>query len=410
MGGRLRDERGNVLVIATMMVTLMLVVGASALSTVDTQTDVTKRERQHESSFNLAEGVLNAQTFVLGRLGTGSPASTFPESCTNQSNAALCPTPAQLARNYDAATQNDFDSGTQWVTRVRDNPAGTFYSAATVANAAWYDANQDDRLWVTASATVRERTRTLVALIRVEKQPIAFPQYAIIGGWFSTSNNGRKDIVNATGSFGVAVRCTPSNPSATPPVAGCLEYQANKGQLVPAGGYEYGYSSAAAIEAEELQALEDTAKARGTYYTSCPANPNGEIVVVESGNCSYNNSAPSAAGMSKCCNAAANPGLLIVKCGSVSIGGNIVFYGLVYIPNKSTPTGNWCSSGAVVTTSGNAVLNGGALIDGPGGLVAGSSGNQQGNNVIFNPAAFNDINTAGTAGVVQNTWREIPDD
>lgn len=410
MRGRLRDERGNVLVIATMMVTLMLVVGASALSTVDTQTDVTKRERQHESSFNLAEGVLNAQTFVLGRLGTGSQTSTFPESCTNLSAATLCPTPAQLARNYDAATQNDFDADTTWLTRVRDNPSGTFYSPTAVAGAARYDANQDDRLWVTASATVRDRTRTLVALIRVEKQPIAFPQYAIIGGWFATSNNGRKDIVQATGSFGVAVRCSPPTPTATPPVAGCLDYKADKGQLVPAGAYEFDYPDTPAVDSEQLQALEDTARARGTYYTSCPADPNGEIVVVEAGNCSYNNSAPSAAGMSKCCNAPADPGLLIVKCGSVSFGGNIVFYGLVYIPNKSTPDGGWCSSGAVVTTQGNAVLNGGAVIDGPGGLVAGSSGNQQGNNVIFNPAAFNDINTAGTAGVVQNTWREIPDD
>jgi hypothetical protein len=410
MRARLRDERGNVLVIATMMVTLMLVVGASALSTVDTQIDVTKRERQHESSFNLAEGVLNAQTFVLGRLGTGSPTSQFPQSCTHLSTAALCPTPAQLARNYDAATQNDFDSNTQWLTRVRDNPMGDFYNPTQVAAASWYDANQDNRLWVTSSATVRNRTRTLVALIRVETQPIAFPQYAIIGGWFATSNNGRKDIVNATGSFGVAVRCTPPNPTAVPPVAGCLDYRADKGQLVPAGDYEYGYPSTPAIDPEQLQALEDTAKARGTYYTSCPSNPNGEIVVIAAGNCSYNNSAPAAPGMGKCCNAPADPGLLIVKCGSVSFGGNIVFYGLVYVPNKSTPDGGWCSSGAVVTTSGNAVLNGGALIDGPGGLVAGSSGNQQGNNVIFNPAAFNGINTAGTAGVVQNTWREIPDD
>ena len=74
---RLRSEDGNVLVIAVMMVVLMLGLGATALSTVDTQTDVTKKERQHESTFNLAEGVLNAQAFVLGRLGTGGLPARF---------------------------------------------------------------------------------------------------------------------------------------------------------------------------------------------------------------------------------------------------------------------------------------------------------------------------------------------
>jgi Tfp pilus assembly protein PilX len=402
---RLRHEDGNVLVTAVMMMALMLVLGASALSTVDTQTDVTKRQRQHESSFNLAEGALNAQTFVLGRLGTGSPSSQFPTTCTHLSTELLCPSPAQLTRNYDGATQNDFETGTSWWTQVRDNPNGTLYETTTVAAAARYDANEDKRLWVTSQSTVRDRTRTLVALIKVEDRPVGFPQYALLGGWFATSNNGRKEIVNATGSFGVGVRC-----GSPPPSAGCLDYDPSKGQLVPAGQYQLNYPTEPAISEDELQALEDVAKARGTYYTSCPSNPNGAVVVVTAGNCSYNNSAPAAAGMSKCCNAPTDPGLLIVKCGSVSFGGNIVFYGIVYVPNKSTPEGSWCSSGAVITTQGNAVLAGGAMIDGPGGLMAGSSGNQLGNNVMFFPAAFDNISTAGTAGVVQNTWREIPDD
>ena len=39
-------------------------------------------------------------------------------------------------------------------------------------------------------------------------------------------------------------------------------------------------------------------------------------------------------------------------------------------------------------------------------MLAGSSGM----NIQFNPWAFESVNVAGTAGVVQNTWREIPDD
>jgi hypothetical protein len=42
-------------------------------------------------------------------------------------------------------------------------------------------------------------------------------------------------------------------------------------------------------------------------------------------------------------------------------------------------------------------------VDGRGGVWAGSSGN----NIVYDPTAFANINAVGTAGVVQNTWREI---
>jgi len=400
MPRRLRAEDGNVLVIAMTMVSLMLVLGASALSTVNTQTDVTKRERQAESSFNLVEGVLNAQTFVLGRIGTGNAAAPFPEECTNTSNVTLCPNPAQLGRSYASSTQNDYSATTTWKTRVRDNPNGTFYTQATVDAAPRYDANGDRALWVTAEATVRNRTRTLVALIRVEDRTISFPRYAIAGGWFQTSNNGRKVIVDATGSLGVGVRC-----SQGPPSSGCLDYQPSKGQLEPSGLYQLDYPAATGVSADDLKVLEDYAIASGTYYATCPSNPNGAVVFVASGNCSYNNSAPAAPGASKCCNTAADPGMIIVKCGTISFGGNIEYYGLVYVPNVNT-SGGWCSSGVVVTTQGTSLIKGGVIVDGPGGISSGSSGL----NIEFNANAFDNVSTAGTAGVVQNTWREIPDD
>jgi hypothetical protein len=400
--GRLRGEDGNVLAIAMMMMSLMLVLGSTALSGVDTQTDVTKKERQLESTFNLAEGVLNAQTFVLGRLGTGSATGLFPEVCDQSSGTLLCPTPEQVLRSYAGATQNDYDASTTWRTWVRDNPNGAFYSPVNFESQARYDLNDDSRLWVRAEATVRDRTRTIVALVSVEDMPINFPSYAIAGGWFETSNNGRKVIVDATGSLGVGVRC--DDP---PPSNNCLEYQPSKGQLDPPDAWETNYTDEPAIRAEDLQSIEDFAKANGSYYATCPTNPNGDIVVVEAGNCAYNNSAPAAPGASKCCNTAANPGLYIMKCGSVSFGGNIEFHGIVYVPNRTTPTSTtYCSSGPVVITQGTSLISGGVLIDGPGGIQSGSSGM----NIKFNPNAFAGISTAGTAGVVQNTWREIPDE
>lgn len=398
MRARLREERGNVLVISVTMLALMMGLGTAALSTVDTQTDVVMKERRHESTFNLAEGVLNAQTFVLARLGTGSATSQFPAWCTEGSSEVLCPDDDQIKLSYDAEVQGDYE-GSSWKTEVRDNPNGTFYSAASVAAAPRYDANDDQQLWVRASARAQGREREIVALVSVEFLPIDFPRFAIAGGWFRTSNSGRKMIVDAAGSLGVGVRC------GLPPQSTCLDYSPAKGQLVPADAYQLNYPNTPGVLPDELRALEDQARASGTYFTGCPSNPNGQVVVIESGGCSYNNSAPAAPGGSKCCNTSAKPGLLIMKCGSLSFSGNIEFYGLVYVPNVSS-SGTWCSSQAVVTTQGTSLIKGGVIVDGPGGIVAGSSGL----NIQFNPNAFDSIQTTGTAGVVQNTWREVPDD
>ena len=77
------------------------------------------------------------------------------------------------------------------------------------------------------------------------------------------------------------------------------------------------------------------------------------------------------------------------------------------MPNKSSPESeSYCSSGNVITTQGTSAILGGAIADGPGRVFAGSSGA----NIIFTPSAFAGITAAGTAGVVQNTWREVPDD
>lgn len=398
---RLRAEDGDVLVIAVVMVTFMLVLGAAAMSTVDTQTDVVKKDRQHESTFNLAEGVLNAQTFVLGRLGTGNVTSQFPESCTNVTVASLCPSDDQLSRTYASATQNDYASGVSWWTEVRDNPNGVLYDSDDVKEAPRYDANDDNRLWVTASAKVRGRERTLVALIAVENRPITFPNYALVGQYLETSNNGNPTLINANGSLGIGVRCD------APPPSDCLDYSTKHGgQLNPPGLYQLSYADLTAINSGDLTDLEDFAKASGTYHTTCPTSPPvGAVVVIEAGNCSWTGNSAS------CCNSASEPGLLIMKCGSVYFGGNTNFHGIVYVANRTTAevTGSWCSSDIVVTTQGNGRITGGALIDGPGGMRIGSAGGN-GENLIYNPAAFSNIKVAGTAGVVQNTWREIPDD
>ena len=400
---RLQREEGNVLVIALMMMMLMLAIGLATLATVDTQTDVSKKERERESTFNLTEAVLNAQTFVLSRLGTGNFDTPFPVQCPATPASELCPDPVRLGNSYGAGSQPDFDPATtNWTTIVRDNSGGSFYDPAIEAAcavptapacvASRYDQNEDRQMWVKSTALVRGKTRSIVALIKVEDRAIVFPQYSISAGFFFTTNSGNKTIVDASGSLGVGVRC-----SQPPPAVSCLGYNTAKGQLSPAGNYTLGYSNETAISATDLQGLEDLARASGTYYDSCPANPNGAVVFVKSGNCEFNNSAPASPGQSKCCNSPDKPGLLIIASGTLKLLGSISYHGLVYMPNQQN------SSGTVVTTGGTALIEGGVTIDGPGGLAAGSSGL----NVKFNARAFEQVHTIGTAGVVQNTWREI---
>ena len=396
----LRGERGNVLLTATLMTVGMMMLGLAAASVVDNQTGQSRKERERESTFNHVEGTLAAQTFVLGRLGTGTADRPFPNVCNANSTAPLCPSAGELAKSFNSTGQADFISGADWETSVRDNQdpseiSSQFYHpsltasncAASTTDHIWcHDQNGDDQLWVRASSTVKGKTRTLVALIRVEKRTITFPNYAVLAGSFTTSNNGNKVIVDATGSLGIAVRChTDDPPSPTNP---CLGYDPAKGQLSPPGSYADDASDDTAIPEDDLFALEDAARGAGTYYDTCPVNPAGAIVYVKSGDCLYSGTGD--------VNSLANPGVFIIENGTLTMQRD--FYGIVYAANRQN------SSGMIVSTQGNGVIYGGVLIDGPGSVLAGSSKF----NVVFKPEAFTNTSAAGTAGVVQNTWRELP--
>ena len=72
---RVNDERGTAIVMAIVLMTMMVAVGLAAYSVVDTQQTESMRERQRESSFNLAEAALNSQSFVLSRRWAGAPSA-----------------------------------------------------------------------------------------------------------------------------------------------------------------------------------------------------------------------------------------------------------------------------------------------------------------------------------------------
>jgi hypothetical protein len=367
---------------------LMLGLGLVTLSFTDTETRMSAADRVRESSFNITEALLGSQVFILSRSWPGTPLATYPASCTGTVVTVKCPNGTAVASRFGGS---DIAAGMTWTTTVRDNTGTSpnFYSDATVLGQPTWDANGDGKLWVRAQAVVRNQRRTLAGLVRVEQVAEPFPKNAITSGRLGTTNNGNKVIVDTKGPAAqaapVSVRCVVRLPS-------CLDYQANKGQIAP-DTTTLGYTGGNALNDDSLERLRDRAIANGTYYaTGCPANPSGAVVYVESGDCSYNDSA------GPCCNSAANPGLLIIARGSLSLNGNIVFHGIVYNHNAQG------SSDFLVSLNGTAAVEGSVAIDGNGGLMAGSSAV----NVVFDPYVFGKVISYGNAGIIQNTWREIP--
>jgi hypothetical protein len=308
-------------------------------------------------------------------------------------------------RSYSGdATQVDFGTDTSWRTDVLDDADASgnpvrFWKDDYLSVAGWprYDKDGNRHVWVRSQANVRGHKRAIVAWVNIEDMIVSFPRFAVLSGYLHGKNaggHGGRPLVNSTGSLGIAVRFN------APPQSTCVDLNPTKGpQLQPPGNYQLSYPNSTAIGGDQLAALEDVAKANGTWYATCPANPNGDVVYVKNaGTCRYTNSTPAAVGATKCCNTEANPGLYVVERGTVDFGGNIEFWGVVYNANLDNS-----SSERMVETSGTSMIRGGVIVDGNGGVYAGSSGD----NIVYNAFAFDDITAVGTAGVVQNTWREI---
>ena len=142
------------------------------------------------------------------------------------------------------------------------------------------------------------------------------------------------------------------------------------------------------MSSEALSRLIKTAKSSGNYLTSCPSSVAGKVVVVDvHTNCNLPAS-PSPA----------TPGMLVFlnSDSSVSANGGGDFYGVIYHANQQN------SASVLVSFSGNLTIHGGILIDGQGAL------SLQGSAFLgFDENAFNAVRSVGSAGIVQNTWREL---
>jgi Tfp pilus assembly protein PilX len=402
---RLHSQDGMALIMALLVMTLLLVFGFALLTNVDSQRSDSRRERERESSFQLSEGVLNAQIFQLSTrwpsstTGAGGASVVYPTSCTQTSTDQDCPSISALTGSFNNVDQSNGNEA--WTTQVRDNGGASpnYYSDDLIASQPTYDANNDGFLWVRATAVVRGHRRTLVALVKAEQTTLNFPKHTLSAGYFTTSNNGNKTIIDNDGANNeftpgeIYVRCT--FPGGSPPATGCADYQANKGQVSPERVFS-DPNMPSAVTPEALDTLRNAAKADGNYYaTGCApslqGNQPGEMVFMEdaSAGCSYTGN--------DVFNTTAKPGYVMIAKGSVSLGGTTEFHGVIYNANTDN------SNNTLVTLQGNASIFGAVVIDGRGGMEAGSSKE----NLTWDPNVFNNLRAFGTAAIVQNTFREI---
>jgi Tfp pilus assembly protein PilX len=405
---RATDERGWALVTAMLLMAIMLSTILGVARYVDTQTTMGAMTRKRETAFNYAEAAMNMQVYALSRDWPGAGSTVTPYTdCTEASTGSRCPNATELA-NLIASPDS---AGVKWKTQVRDNAGNSpnFYSDSSVLSQDAKDTNGDGRLWVRAQSTARGKTRTIVELVRVEEEAVDLPHAAVVAGRFQSSNNGQKVVVDTTGGTGangfVGVRCTPAlgETAATT----CLDQPLGSGstntpakwdalvqtQIDPyAGHVQTGYQvSDNAMTQFTRDQLKARAMADGKYFATCPATwPTGTIVYIESGNCSYTSNVT--------VNSPQQPGLLLLNNGTLTLGGTGDYWGVIYCVNAQN------SSGPVLNLNGSGTLHGGVFVDGQGIVVAGGTSNT---NIKYEDSALSAVKGYGSAGLIQNTWREI---
>jgi hypothetical protein len=382
-----------------LLMIVMLMAGMSLLSATDTQTASSKVERQRETSFNLAEGAMNAQMFQLSRVWPGPNTTTpYPTWCTPTSASSTpCPSSPALTSAFAAVDT----PGATWMTTVRDDgqaPLDTFYDDAALANQPSYDQNGNGRVWVRAQATAGGQTRTIVALVKRQLQQEDVVHASVSAGRLSIGPMGQTAFINGGGA--VMVRCavtatdptdclghdlTTGNPNDKAKLLQLLQTQIPN--ATPLDGTPVPEGMSAEARARERQfAIEN-----GTWYATCPPAStlktfkNTDVVWIESGNCTIDQAGRY------------DVGVLILRSGTLTIDKNGAdLSGLVYAVNAAN------LNQAMVTVK-NGGIHGGVLVDGNGWVVIGANGGQ----IEYDSNVFREVKSYGSAGVIQNTWREV---
>lgn len=406
---RARDEQGIALVAAIVLLTVIMGLGLGLLLFTDSQQKASASEQASESAFNLAEGALNAQVGQLSRRWPSEKTigEEFP-TCTPTTSTSTngCPSNAGMNAGYPAAGSATCPAGTateawgspltnRWTTYVREDLGGSpNFNSTEEQKAPVWDEHKTGKLWVRAVGVVQCHVVSLVTLVSRQEVSVSFPENAATANWFETSNKGNKTIVNTQGpkapqSGKVSMRCNGFKNTTE-----CEKWEMGKEQVAPdttgAGG-----SPSPTVSATQLEALKQQAESAGTYYSpgKCPASPEaaaGLPAYVE-GPCNLSYTKGTG-------NSEASPGFLVLVNGTLTLGGNSEYFGVVYAVNKQE------SSSIVVELHGCNRLTGAIDIDGNGGISFGSCSE----NFVYDPTAFSKLKGSAGAAPTRNSFRILP--
>lgn len=413
---RLRASAGFAMIPTLIVLVIILGLGAAVLATVNVQSHQTRVERAGEASFNLAESVLDNEATQLERVWPGSSSLAYP-ACNQSSTLQTNPQPGcpgtTLNTNFSQADAGaDFASTPTWNVQVLDDTGGAlYYSDSLVGTAPAWDSNGDGAVWIRADTTVGGQRRIVIGQMIEQTSGVTLPPASIISGGFATSNNGRKVIAytqnpnKAGGLVGkILVRC--GNSSTTPSYGNsCLGYSPSKGQVSPANTYQAGYvdpsGTGATLNTNTMSGMKAYAISQGTYYPAgtCPTSLTGALVYIENANCSYTTGT---------FNSSTSPGAVVIATGTLTLQGNVTYYGIIYAANgqgtmPSSPPCTASYQNTVITTLGTALIQGAVFIDKCGTYSAGASAT----NLIFDPSGLSGLKALTTPALAKNTFRVL---
>ncbi len=406
------------MIVTIILLFVILGIGTALMNTARGQQTSSANELASEKSYSLAEAALNAEVYQLSiswPTRYNATLSPYPSSCSSAgNNASYCPSPSDLSSAYSSnsascptgtpgdAWSSSAPTNTGWTTYVRD--AGTssstqsLFQSATEKTMAAYDASANGYVWVRSVATVNCHTAVVVSKVSEQVVHLNFPSMVVNANGFETSNNGNKQIIDTQGTAAqpsnISLRC--NGLGGQPPSSSCAQY-GQSAQVSPGPTYASPSSQTPTLSSTQLAAAKAQAISNGTYFAAgnCPttmAQLTGSPVYVE-GPCNLSFTGNDTA------NSASSPGCLILVNGTLYLGGTVTFYGVIYAVNAQG------SSGDVVTTHGNAYVQGGIDVDGNGTVNFGSSGKP---NISYGPSAFSGLKAFGGAALTPNTYRQLP--
>jgi Tfp pilus assembly protein PilX len=390
MRSRLAAERGSALVVALMVTMLMLALGLAAYGYVDSESRQSSQERIRESSFNQDDGLVATQTYILSRAWPAGSTAAYPTCTWNgttltatgaSTDATKCPNSGAMANTF---TSKDYAAASSWTTMVRDNggTSGVFWDNSVTPSQPAYDANGDNQLWVYSKSTVRGRARIVVERVQAEPARVVFPKNVLVAGQFHVTTGGPKPFLQLNGST-LGLRCNNVNQNEC--------YVTTKpNQVQGPGKTSFKWPGTHQITPVELDYLRQAAIANGTYYTTCPGSMTGKMVFIESGNCSYTGNTTY--------NSSASPGMYVIVNGTLTLKGNINYYGAIYMYNAQGAT---CSPGPFDAGSATYV-QGAIFIDGDGCFEVGSN-----TRVVYDQNAIQNITYYGNMALVRSSYREL---